>query len=97
MSDTAAPWTIERISDALGNPAIRQRFLSELNKAQIHEITAVFAKWQGVAEQLLHTAERAREFRAAELAGEPIPGEWIELTVDDLKARANRLRDVNAA
>jgi hypothetical protein len=89
MSDHE-PWTIERISDALGSPAIRQRFLAELNTAQIHELTGVFAKWQGIAEQLLHSVERAREARSADLAGLPIPGEWIDIT-DELRERADRL------
>jgi hypothetical protein len=95
MAETE-PWTIERITDALGNPAVRQRFLGELNKAQIHEITGVFAKWQGIAEQLLHAVERAREIRTAELAGEPVPGKWIDIT-DELQERVERLRARGAA
>jgi hypothetical protein len=89
MSETVAPWTIQRITDALGSPAVRQRFLGELNRAQIHEITGIFAKWQGIAEQLLHAVERAHEFRAAELAGEPIPGDWVDMT-DQLREWAGQ-------
>lgn len=97
MSDTATEWTIESITEALGSPAIRKQFLAELNRARIYEVAGVFAKWQGIAEQLQHAVERAREIHTAELAGEEPPGEWITLTVDDLRARAAKLQQKNAA
>jgi hypothetical protein len=32
------PWTIESIRDALGNPALAQRFLAEINRAPAYEL-----------------------------------------------------------
>jgi hypothetical protein len=72
------PWTIERISEALGSPAIRKVFLAQINKAPVYELTSVAAKWQGIAQRTLATATRIREADAAEQAGEPVPGDWID-------------------
>ncbi|MEU5777760.1 hypothetical protein ABZ819_31210 [Streptomyces venezuelae] len=47
------PWTIESIRDALGNPLLAQRFLSEINKAPAHELLGVFAKWERIAKDTL--------------------------------------------
>lgn len=77
MSDSE-PWTIERISDALGSPGVRKTFLAQINKAPVYELSNVAAKWQGIAERTLATAERIRADHAAVQAGRPIPGEWID-------------------
>lgn len=77
MTDTD-PWTIERIREALGNPVLEKRFLGEIYRAPLHEMLTVFARWQIRAEQLLLTAERIREAHAEQLAGRPVPGEWID-------------------
>ncbi|MGW4075963.1 hypothetical protein ACWELB_21040 [Streptomyces asiaticus] len=76
MSD--APWTIERIRDALGNPALAQRFLGEINRAPAHELLNVFAKWRQIAEDMLAAIERADEIIEHEERGEEPPGEWID-------------------
>lgn len=97
MSATSnEPWTIERISEALGSPSMRQRFLSELNKAPAHELLNVFAKWQGSAERSLRSLERSREARAEQLAGRPVPGDWKDAT-DEVLAKAEQLRSKGAA
>jgi hypothetical protein len=77
MSDSE-PWTIERISDALGTPEVRKIFLAQINKAPLYKLPNVAAKWQGIAERTLRTAERVREAHAEEQAGRPVPGEWID-------------------
>lgn len=91
MSDTVEPWTIERICDALGNPTLAQRVVSEINRAPIHELTSVFARWQGIAEQTVATVAHARQLAQADRDGD-LPGEWTEYTVDDLRAKAEQLR-----
>jgi len=94
MSDQ--PWTIERISDALGNPTLAQRFLGEINRAPAHQLLHVFAKWQGIAESTLDAVQRGREIAAAEARGEEPPGEWIDVT-DRVLADAARIRARGAA
>ncbi|GAA0453965.1 hypothetical protein ACFQ2B_27730 [Streptomyces stramineus] len=94
MSDS--PWTIERISDALGNPTLAQRFLSEINKAPAHEMLSVFAKWQGIAERTLAAVQRGREAAAIQEAGGDIPGEWTDVT-DRVLQDAARIRSRGAA
>ena len=74
------PWTIESIRDALGNPALAQRFLSEINRAPAHELLAVFTKWQGIAQRTLDAVQRGREIAAAEARGEEPPGAWVDVT-----------------
>lgn len=83
------PWTIERISDALGNPKLSQRFIGEINRAPAHQLLAVFAKWQGIAQRTLDAVQRGREAAAIEAAGGEIPGEWHDVTdrVQDVAAR----------
>lgn len=90
------PWTIERITNALGNPTLSQRFLGEINKAPAHRLLEVFAKWRGISEGILVAVERGREMAAAEAAGQPLPGEWIDVTAE-VKADAERLRSRHAA
>ncbi|MGW6026556.1 hypothetical protein [Streptomyces sp. NPDC055099] len=90
------PWTIESIRDALGNPALAQRFLSEINKAPAHELLQVFARWERIAKDTLAAVERGREIAAAEARGEEPPGEWIDGTVR-LKAAHDRFRAHGAA
>lgn len=94
MSDQ--PWTIERISDALGNPTLAQRFLSEINRAPAHQLLHVFAKWQGIAERSIEAARRGREIAAAEARGEEPPGQWTDVT-DRVLAEAARNRTRGAA
>lgn len=94
MSET--PWTIERICDALGNPTLSQRFLSEINRAPAHELLAVFVRWEHIAEDTLAAVRRGREIAAAEARGEEPPGEWIDGTTR-LRAAAARIRSQGAA
>lgn len=90
------PWTIERICDALGTPALSTRFLGEINRSPAHEMLAVFAKWQGIAERLLITAQRVTEAKAAQEAGLPVPGEWTDIT-EKVQAEAAGIRAHRAA
>lgn len=94
MSDQ--PWTIERISDALGNPALAQRFLSEINRAPAHELLAVFARWERIAKDMMAAVERGREITAAEARGEEPRGEWIDGT-ERLQRVASRIQSQGAA
>jgi hypothetical protein len=91
MAAETAPWTIERISDALGNPTLRQQFIGEINKAPIYELATVGARWQGIAEQLLHGVELARELHTQRGPDGQLPGEWTDVT-DQVKADAERIR-----
>jgi hypothetical protein len=90
------PWTIERICDALGNPVLAQRFLSEINRAPAHQLLQVFAKWQGIAQRTLDAVQRGREAAAIEAAGGEIPGEWHDVTGRVLEEAA-RIRSRGAA
>ncbi|MGW6912553.1 hypothetical protein ACWGB8_01825 [Kitasatospora sp. NPDC054939] len=90
------PWTIELIADALGNPTLAKRFIGEINKAPAHLVMDTFAKWQGIAERLSEAMVRVEEARAAQEAGEPIPGEWFDIT-EETQATASRLRSRGAA
>lgn len=94
MSDS--PWTIERIRDALGNPTLAQRFLSEINKAPAHEVLSVFARWQNIAERTLASVQRGREAAAIQEAGGDIPGQWTDIT-DQVLDEAARIRSRGAA
>lgn len=94
MSDQ--PWTIERICDALGNPTLAQRCLSEINRAPAHELLTRFAKWQGIAQRTLDAVARGREAAAYEARGEEPPGEWIDVT-DRVLTEAARIRARGAA
>ena len=90
------PWTIESIRDALGNPALAQRFLGEINRAPAHELLQVFARWERIAKDTLAAVERGRQLAAAEARGEEPPGEWIDVT-DRVLADAARIRARGAA
>ncbi|MGA5820851.1 hypothetical protein ACPC54_23660 [Kitasatospora sp. NPDC094028] len=90
------PWSIQRIADALGNPTLAQRFIGEINKAPAHDVMHVFAKWQGRAERLGETKATMEEARAAEVAGEAIPGERVDIT-EKVQAAADRYRARGAA
>ena len=90
------PWTIESIRDALGNPALAQRFLGEINRAPAHQLLAVFAKWQGIAQRTLDAVKRGREAAAIEAAGGEVPGEWHDVT-DRVLEEAARIRSRGAA
>ncbi|MCX4671573.1 hypothetical protein OG453_33625 [Streptomyces sp. NBC_01381] len=93
---SSEPWTIESIRDALGNPALAQRFLSEINKAPAHELLGVFAKWERIAKDTLAAVERGRELAAYDACGEQPPGEWIDAT-DRVLAEAEQARARGAA
>ncbi|MEU6233826.1 hypothetical protein [Kitasatospora sp. NPDC047058] len=93
---TDQPWTIERITEALGSPDLTQRFLGEINRAPAAELLAVFARWQGIAESTVAAVERGREIAAAQAAGQPIPGEWEDIT-DQVRADAAKLKSRSAA
>jgi hypothetical protein len=90
------PWTIESIRDALGSPALAQRFLGEINRAPAHQLLAVFARWERIAKDTLAAVERGREIAAAEARGEEPSGEWIDGT-ERLQRAAARIRARGAA
>lgn len=94
MSDQ--PWTIESIRDALGNPTLASRFLSEINRAPAHQLLAVFAKWERIAKDTLAAVEHGREIAAAEARGEEQASEWRDVT-DRVLADAARIRARGAA
>ncbi|GGR00992.1 hypothetical protein [Kitasatospora griseola] len=74
------PWTIERISESLGAPAVRHRFLAEINRAPAHELLAVFAHWQGIADSLQASAQRGQDLLEQSGPDGELPGEWIDVT-----------------
>jgi hypothetical protein len=90
------PWTIESICEALGHPALTQRFLTEINKAPAHQLLTVFAKWERIAKDTIKAVERGREYAAAEARGEDIPEHWIDVT-DRILTEADRIRARGAA
>lgn len=94
MSDQ--PWTIESIRDALGNPALAQRFLSEINRAPAHQLLAVFARWERIAKDTLAAVERGRDIAAAEACGDEPTASWSDAT-DRVLAEADRIRTRGAA
>lgn len=94
MSDQ--PWTIESIRDALGNPALAQRFLGEINKAPAHELLGVFAKWERIAKDTLAAVQRGRQLAEYDARGAEPPGEWIDGTAR-LQAARDRFRAQGAA
>jgi len=89
-------WTIESIRDALGNPALASRFLSEINRAPAHQLLTVFAKWERIAKNTLATFESSREIIAAVKRGEEPPGDWIDGT-ERLQQAAERIQAQGAA
>ncbi|KAB1979236.1 hypothetical protein [Streptomyces triticiradicis] len=89
-------WTIESIRDALGNPALAQRFLGEINRAPAHELLGVFARWERIAKDTLAAVERGREIAAADARGEQPAGQWTDAT-DRVLADADRIRARGAA
>ncbi|MFF4257822.1 hypothetical protein ACFY1L_42210 [Streptomyces sp. NPDC001663] len=94
MSDH--PWTIERIRDALGNPALAQRFLSEINRAPAHQLLTVFAKWERIAKDTVDAVQRGRDIIGAEERGEDPSAAWPDAT-DRILTDAARIRAHGAA
>ena len=94
MSD--APWTIERISAALGDPDLARRFLAEMYRAEAHELLDVFAYWQQMAKDTVAALEQADDVIACESRGEEPPGEWINGD-QRLQEVADRIRARGAA
>ncbi|MFG2291971.1 hypothetical protein [Streptomyces sp. NPDC048603] len=94
MSET--PWTIERICNTLGHPALAQRFLGEINRAPAHELLTVFAKWERIAKDTVAAVERGRDLAVHDARREELPGEWIDAT-DKIRAEADRIRAHDAA
>ncbi|MFJ4584609.1 hypothetical protein [Streptomyces echinatus] len=90
------PWTIERICETLGNPALAQRFLGQINRAPAHELLTVFARWERIAKDTLATARRGHEMAEAESRGEDPAADWNEAT-DRVLAEADRIRSRGAA
>lgn len=90
------PWTIESIRDALGNPALAQRFLSEINRAPAHELLAVFARWERIAKDTVAAVARGREIAEAQARGEDPTADCSDAT-DRLLADADRIRTRGAA
>ncbi|MEV7683256.1 hypothetical protein AB0O64_32645 [Streptomyces sp. NPDC088341] len=90
------PWTIESIRDALGDPALAQRFLGEINRAPADRLLVVFSKWERIATDSRDASERARELAGYDERGEVPPGEWADRT-DRVLAEADRIRARGAA
>ncbi|GHJ36479.1 hypothetical protein [Streptomyces sp. TS71-3] len=90
------PWTIERICDALGNPALAKRALAEINKAPAHQLLQAFAKWERIAKNTVAAFEQGSEIIAHESRGEEPPGEWIDGT-ERIQGQAARIRARGAA
>ncbi|MDT0608824.1 hypothetical protein [Streptomyces lancefieldiae] len=90
------PWTIESIRDALGNPALAQRFLGEINRAPAHELLAVFARWERIAKDTVAAVARGREITEAQARGEDPTAGWTDVT-DRVLDDANRIRTRGAA
>jgi hypothetical protein len=91
-----APWTIERIRDALADPDLVARFLAEINTAPAHQLLTVFAKWEHIARDTVAAFAEADEVAAVEARGEEPPGEWIDGT-ERLQRIAERIRSQGAA
>ncbi|NEA72792.1 hypothetical protein [Streptomyces sp. SID13588] len=94
MSDQT--WTIETICEALGNPALSQRFVGQINRAPAHELLTVFAKWQSIAASMTAAGDRGRALGSAEAATGKIPGEWVDMT-ERVQAEAAAARRRGAA
>ncbi|MEU8839966.1 hypothetical protein AB0D97_12665 [Streptomyces roseus] len=90
------PWTIERICDALGHPALSQRFLSEINRAPAHELLAVFARWERIAKDTTTAVRRGRDIAAAQEQGNDPTASWTDAT-DRIQAAAEQLKARGAA
>jgi hypothetical protein len=90
------PWTIERIRNALGNPALAQRFLAEINRAPAHQLLGVFARWERIAKDTLAAAERGRDIAGAQARGEDPTADWEDAT-DRVLGEADRIRSRGAA
>lgn len=90
------PWTIESIRDALGNPALAQRFLSEINRAPAHELLGIFARWERIAKDTVAAVDRGRQIAAAQDRGEDPTADWTDAT-DRVLADADRARTRGAA
>jgi len=88
------PWSIERIGLVLGAPALRQRFLGEIQRAPGEELPAVFARWREIAESVESGVRRGRELLAVapELWGDD---GWLDVT-EEVAARAERIRGTAA-
>ncbi|AQA11700.1 hypothetical protein [Streptomyces malaysiensis] len=91
-----APWTIERIRDALGDPDLAQRFLSEINRAPVHELLSTFARWEHIAKNTLATVQRARELATHDARDEEPLGEWVDAT-ERIQREAEQIRGYGAA
>jgi len=94
MSD--APWTIERIRYALGDPDLAQRFLGEINRAPASELLHTFARWERIAKNTLAAVERAHELAECATRGEEPPGDWVDAT-DRIQREAEQIRGRGAA
>ncbi|MFD5734376.1 hypothetical protein ACFWIY_16270 [Streptomyces sioyaensis] len=89
------PWTIETICEALGNPDLASRFISEINKAPAHELLGVFAKWERIAKDITAAVERGREIAEAEARGEDPTADWLDITDRvRMEAQSNASRNV---
>lgn len=75
-----APWTIERIRDALADPDLVARFLAEINTAPAHQLLTVFAKWERIAKSIEESFDDTDVIVEAVRRGEDPPGVWIDGT-----------------
>jgi hypothetical protein len=90
------PWTIDSIAHALPHPAVRMRFLSEINLAPVDQLQAVTDKWVGFVERWEADRPRLEALRAyaVEHGGE-LPPEYEATLVDvtdKVLAEAERIR-----
>ena len=92
----AAPWTIEAICEALGDPTLSKRFLGEINKAPVDELVPTFRKWEQIAERLLAAEQRGRQLAAADARGEELPADLVDRT-EWITQEAARIRARGAA
>ncbi|ONK09475.1 hypothetical protein STBA_01750 [Streptomyces sp. MP131-18] len=93
---SGGPWTIERICESLGNPVLSKRFLSQINRAPADELLEVFARWRKAAEDMQAGVAKAQALAEAEQHGEPLPGEWTDVT-ERVRDEAQRIQSRGAA
>lgn len=72
-------WTIDSVQATLG-PGLAPRFVTEIRQTPGERLQEAFDRWVRVAESMAAGADRARGLAEAEAAGEPLPGQWHDVT-----------------
>jgi hypothetical protein len=73
------PWTIDSIAHALPHPAVRMRFLSEINLAPVDQLQGVIDKWITVIDDWEAGRPRIEALREYALAhGGELPSEFVD-------------------